>query len=227
MWGSILLIYIKWLNHINNLIFYGGISMQVIVISESLIIRKGIVEILSKENYVDTIKESHRYTDIYKDEYNLLVIDLNKNNKQYLHDIEKLKKEKNIKVMVLDFYEDRILFSKCMIIGIDGYILANIDSEDIGYAVKQLSKDKKYYDAELIESYISKDENECMEDLTKREREILVCIAQGKSNIEISKELFITEHTVKKHTSNIFSKLNLKDRMQAALYAYNNGIIGF
>lgn len=107
MWGSI---WNKWLNHINNLIFYGGISMQVIVISESLIIRKGIVEILSKENYVDTIKESHRYTDIYKDEYDLLVIDLNKNNKQYLHDIEKLKKEKNIKVMVLDFYEDRVLF---------------------------------------------------------------------------------------------------------------------
>ena len=84
--------------------------MQVIVISESLIIRKGIVEILSKENYVDTITESHRYTDIYKDEYDLLVIDLNKNNKQYLHNIEKLKKEKNIKVMVLDFYEDRVLF---------------------------------------------------------------------------------------------------------------------
>ena len=56
--------------------------------------------------------------------------------------------------MVLDFYEDRILFSNCMKVGIDGYILANIDSEDIGYAVKQLSKDKKYYDAELIESYI-------------------------------------------------------------------------
>ena len=99
MWGSI---WNKWLSHINNLIFCGGISMQVIVISESLIIRKGIVEILSKE--------SHRYTDIYKDEYDLLVIDLNKNNKQYLHDIEKLKKEKNIKVMVLDFYEDRVLF---------------------------------------------------------------------------------------------------------------------
>ena len=54
-----------------------------------------------------------------------------------------------------------------MEIGIDGYILANIESEDIGYAVKQLSKDKKYYDAELIESYISKDKNECMEYLTK------------------------------------------------------------
>lgn len=71
--------------------------MKVIVISESLIIRKGIVEILSKENYVDTIKESHRYTDIYNGEYDLLVIDLNKNNKQYLHDIEKLKKRKKHK----------------------------------------------------------------------------------------------------------------------------------
>ncbi|WP_261914142.1 response regulator transcription factor, partial [Paraclostridium bifermentans] len=49
--------------------------------------------------------------------------------------------------------------------------------------------------------------------------------AKGKTNIEISKELYITEHTVKKHTSNIFSKLNLKDRMQAAIYAYNRGIV--
>ena len=201
--------------------------MQVIVISESLIIRKGIVEILSKEDCVDNVKESHKYLDIYKDEYDLVLIDLNKNNKQYLDDIQKLKQEKKIKVMVLDFYEDRVLFSKCMKLGVDGYILANIDSEDIGYAIKQLSKDKKYYDVELIESYMFKGENECMEDLTKREKEILLCIAQGKSNIEISKELFITEHTVKKHTSNIFSKLNLKDRMQAALYAYNNGIIAF
>ena len=207
--------------------FRGRINLKVIVVSESLIIRKGVVEILSKENCVGNIKESHMYTDIYNGEYDLLVIDLNKNNKGYLQNIENLKREKDIKVMVLDFYEDRILFSKCMKSGIDGYILANIDSEDIGYAIKQLSKGKKYYDAELIESYVSKGENECMEDLTKREREILVCIAEGKSNIEISKELFITEHTVKKHTSNIFSKLNLKDRMQAALYAYNNGIIGF
>ena len=78
--------------------------MQVIVISESLIIRKGIVEILSKESCVDTVKESYRYNDIYNGEYDLLIIDLNKNNKQYLDDIEKLKREKDIKVMVLDFY---------------------------------------------------------------------------------------------------------------------------
>lgn len=56
--------------------------------------RKSIIEILSKENCIDNVKQSHRYTYTYKDEYDLLVIDLNKNNKQYLHDIEKLKGEK-------------------------------------------------------------------------------------------------------------------------------------
>ncbi|WP_270942362.1 response regulator transcription factor [Romboutsia lituseburensis] len=201
--------------------------MQVIVISESLIIRRGIVQILSGEKYISSIKESHLYTDIYKEDYDLILIDLNKNNKQYLYDLEHLKKTTNTKVMVLDFYEDRTLFSKCMKSGIDGYILANIDSEDIGYAVKQLYRGKKYYDAELIENYIFKGENEDIEELTKREQEVLIYIAKGKTNIEISKELYITEHTVKKHTSNIFAKLNLKDRMQAALYAYNKGIVEF
>ncbi|MCR8746884.1 response regulator transcription factor [Romboutsia lituseburensis] len=201
--------------------------MQVIVISESLIIRRGIVQILSEEKYISSIKESHLYTDIYKEDYDLILIDLNKNNKQYLYDLEHLKKTTNTKVMVLDFYEDRTLFSKCMKSGIDGYILANIDSEDIGYAVKQLYRGKKYYDAELIENYIFKGENEDIEELTKREQEVLIYIAKGKTNIEISKELYITEHTVKKHTSNIFAKLNLKDRMQAALYAYNKGLVQF
>lgn len=201
--------------------------MKVIVISESLIIRKGIVEILSGESYIQSISESHLYTDIYKSDYDLILIDLNRNNQQNIYDIQKVRETRDVKVMVLDFYEDSSLFSKCMKLGLEGYILANIDSEDIGYAVKQLYKGKKYYDAGLIENYIARGNNEYIEDLTKREREILVCIAKGKTNIQIADELYITEHTVKKHTSNIFSKLNLKDRMQAALYAYNSGIVTF
>ena len=199
--------------------------MQVIVISESLIIRKGIIGILEGEDYIKNIAQSHLWTDIYKENYDLVLIDLNKNNRQYLYDLQELKKKTNTKIMILDFYEDRSLFSQCMKIGVDGYILANIDSEDIDYAVKQIYRGKKYFDADLIENYLSKSGQEYIEELTKREQEILVCIAKGKSNLEISKDLYITEHTVKKHTSNIFTKLNVKDRMQAALYAYDRGIV--
>lgn len=62
------------------------------------------------------------------------------------------------------------------------------------------------------------------EDLTNREREILLLIAQGKSNQEIADELFITLKTVKTHVSNILSKLEVEDRTQAAIYAFKHGL---
>lgn len=201
--------------------------MRVNIISESLIIRKGIISILSEEECISSIKDSYIFKDVYNDEYDLIILDLNKNNNHYLNDIERIKQDTKTKIIILDFYEDRSLFSQCMKIGVDGYILANIDSEGISYAAKQISRGKKYFDADLIENYLSKSGQEYIEELTKREQEILVCIAKGKSNLEISKELYITEHTVKKHTSNIFTKLNVKDRMQAALFAYDRGIVGF
>jgi len=62
------------------------------------------------------------------------------------------------------------------------------------------------------------------DDLTDREREILHYLGQGASNREISEQLFITEGTVKNHVSNILSKLGLRDRTQAAIYAREHGL---
>jgi DNA-binding NarL/FixJ family response regulator len=62
------------------------------------------------------------------------------------------------------------------------------------------------------------------DDLTEREREIMRCLGQGASNREISEQLFITEGTVKNHVSNILTKLGLRDRTQAALYARAHGL---
>ena len=62
-------------------------------------------------------------------------------------------------------------------------------------------------------------------DLTKREMEILKLIADGSSNSEIAKQLVISLHTVKGHVSNILSKLHLADRTQAAVYAWQKGVV--
>lgn len=62
-------------------------------------------------------------------------------------------------------------------------------------------------------------------DLTTREREVLRLVAGGRANKEIGHELGITERTVKTHISNIFSKLELSDRTQAALYAHKRGLV--
>lgn len=62
-------------------------------------------------------------------------------------------------------------------------------------------------------------------DLSEREIEVLRLIAEGRSNTEISERLVISEHTVKRHVSNILSKLHLADRTQAAVYAWREGMV--
>lgn len=79
---------------------------------------------------------------------------------------------------------------------------------------------------EIIEKIIHIDDSskKVSDSLTRREREILVLITKGKLNKEIANELNITERTVKNHIANLFKKINVYDRTQAAVYAIKSGI---
>ncbi|AET70514.1 response regulator containing a CheY-like receiver domain and an HTH DNA-binding domain [Desulfosporosinus orientis DSM 765] len=131
----------------------------------------------------------------------------------------------NCKVIILTSSLDPGDFKRASEFGVDGYIIKDAMPEEIVNAVRLVSKGRKYYDPSIMEILMKQEKLNNMEQLTTRELDVLAMLGKGLNNKEIGKGLFITEYTVKKHISQIFGKLGLSCRTQAALYANKHGIV--
>lgn len=129
---------------------------------------------------------------------------------------------------VLKYIEDNEIGTKCIVftssedyrdyrhameLGVQGYVLKGSLPEDLIYAVKTVMRGRRYTDPFFAEAEL--DEPTGL--LTKREYEVFELIGKGYNNTQIAKQLYITVNTVKKHVSQIFSKLDITERTQAAI----------
>jgi two-component system, NarL family, nitrate/nitrite response regulator NarL len=113
-------------------------------------------------------------------------------------------------------------------LGVEGVCLKEAMPEDLLYAVEVVARGRKFYDPVFMENLMAHSAEEiAFAELTPKELEVLIALGKGRPNKEIASDLFITEFTVKKHVSQILSKLNLSDRTQAALYALSKGLVQF
>ncbi|MDQ4122161.1 MAG: response regulator transcription factor [Acidobacteriota bacterium] len=106
--------------------------------------------------------------------------------------------------------------------GACGFVLKDAAAEELLKAIRAVYRGKRFVSPEIAEVLT---ENLGAEDLTPAERRVVEMIVRGASNKEISTALSITENTVKTHLKNIFEKLNVEDRTQAAISAIKRGIV--
>ncbi|MDS0527441.1 response regulator transcription factor [Clostridium sp. SHJSY1] len=202
--------------------------MKVIIVDSHPVVRWGIKSMLSSnEKNIEEVKEALNIKEamniITSELIEIAIIDLKLNQEDGLEIVRKAK-ELNLKTKFIILTEamSKENFDKAEKLGVDGYILKEAFVEDILYAIDIVCRGKRYYYSEILIQNNKLNNKGIINKLTDREKEVLMEVRKGLSNGEIASHLYISECTVKKHVSNILSKLELSNRTQVAFIA-NNG----
>ena len=135
-----------------------------------------------------------------------------------------------VKVLILTVHNELEYLMEAVEIGVDSYILKDSESSELKKAIQAVLEGENYIQPSLIPALnnqlVNRDiEKDKINLLTNRELEVLIQVANGMFNKEIATNLNISERTVKNHISNIFKKIDVSDRTQAAVFAIKNNII--
>lgn len=210
-------------------------AIKIMIADDHSMIREGLKSLLELEGDIQVVAEAEDGVDCLEKlkicTPDVLLLDINMPRKNGLEVLQTLKSLKSkVKVLVLTVHNEVEYLMKAVDIGVDGYILKDSESAELKKAIFSIVEGENYIQPSLIPSLNSKmieknrDEGK-IESLTKRELEVLKLLAVGMYNKEVAEKLNISERTVKNHVSNIFKKIEVTDRTQAAVFAIRNNLI--
>ena len=132
-----------------------------------------------------------------------------------------------MRVLVLSASDDADLVRDAFGAGALAYVVKTADPDDVAFAVRHSFEPSIYLAGRLptTERAPEPDESDAVRRLTKRELEILRLVAEGDSNVQLARRLWVTEQTVKFHLSNIYRKLGVANRTEASRWAQVHGLL--
>jgi len=137
-------------------------------------------------------------------------------------------------VMALTTFDDDEALAGMLRAGATGFVLKGVAAEELHRAVRVVAEGGAWLDPAVTNRVLAvyraapagpAARPGALHLLTSREREVLGLIGQGQTNAEIAERLFVSEGTVKTHVNHLFTKLDLRDRAAAIIFAYDNGMI--
>lgn len=210
-------------------------SIKVMICDDHAMMREGIKQLLEFDGSISVVAEAsdgvecmNRLKFVIPD---VLLLDINMPNKNGIEVLEDIRRRKlPVKVLILTVHNEIEYLVRAVDIGIEGYLLKDSDSSELKEAIEKVMEGENYIQPSLVpllnSRLISRDTDmEKIDLLTRRELEVLILVANGMFNKEIAIKLNISERTVKNHISNIFKKIDVADRTQAAVFAIRNDLI--
>ena len=146
-----------------------------------------------------------------------------------------LRARPNARILVLTAHDDEDMRQAAKEAGAMAYVVKNASTKEIAEAVRALARGESLLGrpdpkaprrpSAQIDDYFKRKDPNASPVLTKREQEVLQLFANGKSTVEVARQLTISQKTVKNHLTSIYQKLNVRDRTEAVLLAVRMGVI--
>ena len=204
-------------------------SIKVMLADDHVLMREGIRQLLEFDGTISVVAEANNGVECMEQllsvHPDILLLDINMPVMNGIEVLQEIKKKNiSVKVLVLTVHNEVEYLLKA------GYIMKDAESAELKNAINCIMQGETYIQPSLVPALnnrlVSRDiDKEKINSLTKRELEVLIEVANGMFNKEIATSLNISERTVKNHISNIFKKIDVSDRTQAAVFAIKNNLI--
>ncbi|MBG9587829.1 response regulator [Cytobacillus firmus] len=219
--------------------------LKIAIIDDHKLYREGVKRILEMEEGIEVVAEGEDGRDALKIDKvfkpDVIIMDINMPNMNGIKATDKLIENKSkSKTIILSFYDDEHYVTRVLQNGAAGYLIKDIGANRLIEAIRVVAGGGSYLDPKVTKNIIkeyrrltelnsvsnyvsSQGYQRPLHILTRRECEVLQLLADGNSNTDISKILFISDKTVKNHVSSILRKIKVHDRTQAVLLAIKRG----
>lgn len=208
-------------------------KLKLMIVDDHDMVRKGLRAYLQTEPDIQIVGEAtsgNEAVEMARDQHpDLILMDLIMENGNGIEATKQIVSfHPDCKIIILtSFYDDEQVFP-AIEAGAFSYLLKTASAEEISDAINKAISDESVIEPKVAQKMMKgfrKQQKPLHDDLTRREKEVLVLLGEGKTNQQISEELFIGLKTVKTHVSNILGKLDVSDRTQAAIYANKHKIV--
>ena len=206
-------------------------SLKVLVADDHPLILQGLRRTLEACEDIDVVGEARSGDEVVplveRRRPDVVLLDMRMPGMQSAECIRRIAESwPEVKTVVLSASEDRATIDSAVAAGASAYVLKSVSALDVPALIRQVAAGYTLYHApaDCGDGAPDAASREAAAELTEREATILAAVAAGKTTKAISSELWVTEHTVKFHLTNIYRKLGVSNRSGAVRYAFEHGL---